>query len=68
MATMSPKATMSTSTRYDRNLLVRIPAEMSGKLADLSRREGEPIPTITRLLLKGAIERAARGEPVLRAG
>ena len=59
---------MSTSPRYDRNLLVRIPAEMSRKLADLSKQEGEPVSTITRILLKGAIERAARGEPVLRAG
>jgi predicted DNA-binding protein len=33
-------------------MLVRIPAEMSEKLADLSRREGEPISTITRFCSK----------------
>ena len=56
---------MSTSPRYDRNLLVRIPAEMSRKLADLSKQEGEPVSTITRILLKGAIDalRALAGNP-----
>jgi hypothetical protein len=47
-------------------LTVRMPNELYLRVRELSEKEGESMPTVTRSLLKGAIERTGQGAAVLQ--
>jgi hypothetical protein len=52
--------------KTDKQITFQLSRDLHDKVRELAQREGEAVSTLTRSLLKDAVEKSARGETILR--